>query len=86
MKHEINLTEGTQILLDAILDLEQLSNSVYSFVRREFSERDSVDDETGRDIVEASLNLREVLNGYLRDQFNSAVTQTNNLSGGRVSI
>lgn len=86
MKRTITLSEGTQTLINAILDLESISGRVYSSVRDDLSPLDSVDDSTGSDIVEASNNLRDVFQYYLRDRFNFGMSQVSNQNGTQVII
>lgn len=80
MKRQIKLSEGTELLLNALLDLEELSGSVYSFVRKDLTESDSPEDPTGNDIVEATNKLREVISGYLTDRVDFGLIQVKNIS------
>ena len=82
----IQLTEGTQTLIKALFDLEQVSGNVYQFVRAEFSKDDSVDDPTGQDILDASNKLRDVIEEYLKDRFYYSLTLTKNINGTEVVI
>jgi len=86
MKRNIQLSEGTQTLINAILDLEQISGQVYSLIRDEFSKDDKLDDPTGNDILDASNNLRDVFQHYLRDRFNYEMTSLSNLNGTQAVI
>ena len=86
MKRNIQLSEGTQTLINAILDLEQISGQVYSLIRDEFSKDDKLDDPTGNDILAASGKLRDVFQYYLRDRFNYEMTSLSNLNGTQAVI
>lgn len=86
MKRTIQLSERTQTLINAILDLESISGEVYSSIREDLAPLDSVDDSTGSDIVEASNNLRDVFQYYLRDRFNFGMSLTSNQNGTQVVI
>jgi len=86
MKRNIQLSEGTQTLINAILDLEQISGQVYSLIRDEFSKDDKLDDPTGNDILDASGKLRDVFQYYLRDRFNYEMTSLSNLNGTQAVI
>lgn len=85
MERTINLTNETQVLINAILDLDRISSSVYGYVRDNFTE-DSPVDPTGDDILTASNNLRDVIQGYLKDRFETAMTLTANIEGKQVTI
>lgn len=86
MKRNIQLSEGTQTLINAILDLEQISGQVYSLIRDEFSKDDKLDDPTGNDILDAAGKLRDVFQYYLRDRFNYEMTSLSNLNGTQAVI
>lgn len=82
----IQLSEGTQTLINALLDLEKVSGEVYQFVRAEFSKDDSVDDPTGQEVLDASNKLRDVIEEYLKDRFYYSLSLTKNLNGTEVVI
>lgn len=82
----IQLSEGTQTLINALLDLEKVSGDVYQFVRAEFSKDDSVDDPTGQEVLDASNKLRDVIEDYLKDRFYYSLSLTKNLNGTEVVI
>lgn len=86
MEREIRLTEGTQTLLNAIIDLERLSNSVYCLIRQELSQDDSPTDETGSDLLEATSRLRGVIQDYLTDRLNYRLTLTETTTSTQVSL
>lgn len=86
MKRKIKLSEGTQTLVNAILDLERLTGEVYSYIRDEYVKDDSPDDRTGEEILDASSNLRDAIDHYLRDLFNFEMCLTANQNGEEVVI
>ena len=86
MKRNIQLSEGTQTLVNATLDLERITGEVYSLVRDEFAKSDTPDDKTGDDIIEASNQLRERFDHYLRDRFNFGMILTSNQNGTEVVL
>lgn len=83
MTREIILSEETKGLVNALVDLNRVEESVYSYVRRTFSEKDSLEDETGSDIVKATDNLRDRIFYYLKDR---VVDGTNKISEGSVVL
>lgn len=76
MQRKINLGNGTQVLLNAVLDLERLTNEVYSIVQDEFSHTSG--ETAGQDIINASSELRKVLDNYLVDRYRTACMLTAN--------
>ena len=83
MTREIILSEETKGLVNALVDLNRVEESVYSYVRRTFSEKASLEDETGSDIVKATDNLRDRIFYYLKDR---VVDGTNKISEGSVVL
>jgi len=83
MTREIILSEETKGLVNALVDLNRVEESVYSYVRRTFSEKDSLEDETGSDIVKATDNLRDRIFYYLKDR---VIDGTNKISEGSVVL
>jgi len=83
MTREIILSEETKGLVNALVDLNRVEESVYSYVRRTFSEKDSLEDETGSDIVKATDNLRDRIFYYLKDR---VLDGTNKISEGSVVL
>lgn len=83
MAREIILSEETKGLVNALVDLNRVEESVYSYVRRTFSEKDSLEDETGSDIVKATDNLRDRIFYYLKDR---VLDGTNKISEGSVVL
>ena len=86
MKRNIQLSEGTQTLVNAILDLERITGEVYSLIRKEFAKSDTPDDKTGDDLIEASDQLRARFDYYLRDRFNFEMSLISNQNGAEVVL
>ena len=84
MERQITISQETQTLLNAIFDLENLTDSAYSTIRSYLSD-DAVSDPTGQDLLDASLALRDRLEYYLKDRYNTAIMETSN-SGPRVVL
>jgi len=78
MQRTINLEHNTQVLLNAVMDLETLTSNVYSMIREEFAPEDNVNDDTGQDLLDASNGLRKVLDDYLVDRYRTACMQVSN--------
>lgn len=76
MEREIILSKDTKTLINAVADLNRASDLAYSYVRREYSLKDSLDDETGSDIVKATDNLRNLIFGYLKDRVLTGTSST----------
>ena len=84
MERQITISKETQVLLNAILDLEKLTNDAYSTIREYLSPDDGVNDQTGQDLLDASNGLRDRLEHYLKERFYDAVMTPSNV--GRQAV
>ena len=79
MERQITISKETQVLLNAILDLEKLTNEAYSTIRSYLAPEDGVNDQTGQDLLDASLGLRDRLEHYLSERWFDAVMTPSNV-------
>lgn len=86
MKRTIALSDKTQLLYNAILDLEDLTSRVYGYVRDEFCPDDQPEDKTGEDVLNASNDLRDVIEHYLHDRINTSLMEVKTIEGERVAL
>lgn len=72
MERKFTISEKTQILYNALMDLDDVIDRVYSFVRAELSPEDKFDG-IGDDVIKASGEFRHLIQKYITEEIESNI-------------
>lgn len=81
MERTITLSQETQTIVNAILDLERLSGSVWRILSPNGEET-----ERGKEFLNRTSSLRESLEELIQDRFDTSMMELENMDGNEVSF
>lgn len=86
MKRHLTLSEQTQVLMNGLIDLKEITDTIYTQVRILYSPDDSVSDGVGDDVLNASNELSSVIENYIRRGIQDSVQNLTDYDSTSVSL